>query len=87
MVYEFQAPAPELVVAELSLARVLLALRSIDGPALLRGKKHPGRSRGIPWQNCGFLEEIPEKLVVHFVMELHFLRLDEGTQGPRTTVR
>jgi hypothetical protein len=35
----------------------------------------PGRFQR---QNCSFLEQIPEKLVVDFVMELHLLRLDES---------
>ena len=36
-------------------------------------KKTPRLSQGrISWQNCYCLEQVPEELVVDFVVELHF---------------
>ena len=48
--------------------------------------KRPSSRRGALRQNCSFLEQIPEELVVDFVMELDFLRLHEGSQSAGATV-
>ena len=51
------------------------ALIVVEFPSLQQSKTpqlSPGRFQR---QNCSFLEQIPEKLVVDFVMKLYFLRL------------
>src|SRR5690242_776330 len=48
--------------------------------------KRPSFRRGALRQNCSYLEQIPQELVVDLMMKLDFLCLDEGSQRTGTTV-
>src|SRR5271155_796468 len=47
----------------------------------------PAEARAIETSMQSFLELVPEKLVINFVVELHFLRLHKSTEQARAAVR
>jgi hypothetical protein len=52
----------------------------------MRQKKTPRFFGRGGWQSCSNLKQIPEELVVDLVVELDFLRFDEGSEGAGAAV-
>src|SRR5262245_41827459 len=62
------------------------------------GRQHKGKSRSLTWPPCAAgsgmtidnaelaLEQVPEELVVDFVVELDFLGFDDGAESTRAAV-
>src|SRR5205807_9716293 len=53
--------------------------------AVVKWKEEKSYHEPTLQSKCG-LEQVPEELVVNLVMELNFLRLDDGAEGSRAAI-